>query len=73
MKFSDAFMVVVFVAGALFFAQGIAWVIAKRRIRRERDALRRSAVEWSEGGSGMVTGLAEDGPRIVIHTARVRP
>jgi hypothetical protein len=72
MKFSDAFMVVVFVVGALFLAQGIAWAITKRRIRRERDALRRSAIEWSEGGSGMVPGLSEDGPGIAIHTVRVR-
>jgi hypothetical protein len=51
--FSDAFMVVIFVVGGLFFARGMACAIAKRRTRRERAALRRSAIEWSEGGSGM--------------------
>jgi hypothetical protein len=59
MIFSDAFMVVAFLVGMLFFVQWIAWVIAKRHIRRERDALRRSAMEWSEGGSGMARGLTE--------------
>jgi hypothetical protein len=53
MMFSDAFTVVVFVVGVLFFAQGMVCAIAKRRTRRERAALRRSAIEWSEYGSEM--------------------
>lgn len=46
-------MVAVFLVGALFFAYGIAGTIMKRRTRRDRAALRRSAIEWSENGSGM--------------------